>query len=540
MDPRFNQPLPPLATRAQMERIGEPWALSRTFTIIITLVFAVLLGSWTASGQISNVILVAVWFGATMIIIFVQDYWWSPALVITAFSFGTTALGFPMSGMEIGVIILLITFPIKMAMKTLRKAEPEMGAGIFYWLLFTYVAAHAVIIFIYNEIEGTPVLKNIVKAYYTALVPLAFFGLLVRYCHPRTVRPTVLILFFVNVFTVGVSLLTVIFGIDVESFTDLRITLGWLTQAGAEAILRYAASLLFIGCLAFWPAIRHRLGKLSLVFGLVLSAVAVLVSGGRLALALCIAAGIFFAFIRRKAWVSVPFILFAVLTSLVITTKPDLLYDLPLTVQRGLAPLNFSTQKTEIQAGLAGSDEWHQDLRNRSIDYWTEDGVSFYLGHGYKSWDSTIDMSGDVDEADRERIAELAIEMGLTENMFSSITNIFGLVGLILYAGFLGTLAWKLFKGARRTPYGSDARALCEFSLINLIGALVFSPFMGTVPNLNLVYWGLGLLAVRPYLVSKIPGKDSKSAPAPAQLETPAFARPAFAEQRARFQRRSV
>jgi hypothetical protein len=75
----------PLTTRARIERISEPWALNRSFAIAGTLVLAMILGSWVASGEFENLILVGVWFAAVMIIVFVQDYWWSPPLISLAF-----------------------------------------------------------------------------------------------------------------------------------------------------------------------------------------------------------------------------------------------------------------------------------------------------------------------------------------------------------------------------------------------------------------------------------------------------------------------
>jgi hypothetical protein len=108
--------------------------------------------------------------------------------------------------------------------------------------------------------------------------------------------------------------------------------------------------------------------------------------------------------------------------------------------------------------------------------------------------------------------------------MFSAITNIFGAVGLFLYGGFLIQLAMRLWKGAKISPDGSTAKALCEFSFVNLVTALGFCAFEGGTPHINLIYWMLGVLAARPYLA--VAGKE----PAAVLVETPSFARPATAE----------
>jgi len=497
---------------ARIERISEPWALNRSFAIAITMALAMILGSWAASGEIEYIVLLAVWFAAVMIIVFVRDYWWSPALIITAFSLSTSAMGIPLSGMELAVIIISLVFPVKIAMKTLRKAEPEMHPGVFYWALIAFVAVHAVVIIFYNKIEGTPILKNIAKAYYTALAPLVLYGLLIRYCHTRTVRPTIIALFITTFFVVCACICTALLGLGLDPLTSLHITVGWLDARGAPAILRISGPYLFIASLAFWPTSRGGFGRFVFILGILLGAFGTLVSGGRLCVALCIAAGLFFAFVRGKFWVAIPFIVVTVITSALITAQPDLLYKFPETVQRAVAPLNLSQEQTEVQQGLGVSDDWHHDLRVRSLDYWGEDTNSFWLGHGYKSWDPSINLNDPDGPIDQDHVEQLAIEMGLTENMFSSVTNIFGATGLLLYACFLGHVGWLLFKGCRRAPVGSDARALCEFSLINLLGAVTFAPFMGGVPALNLIFWQLGILAARPYLASPAPAKSPEPA----------------------------
>jgi hypothetical protein len=230
-----------------------------------------------------------------------------------------------------------------------------------------------------------------------------------------------------------------------------------------------------------------------------------------------------FAVVRRRVWVAIPVVMVAGVISAIITTAPNILFSFPPLIQRSLAPLNFSDTQTEIQQGLVGSNDAHRELRDRSLAYWNEDTGSFWIGHGYKSWDPTLPKDADLNGVDFEHLEDLAIQMGLTENMFSSITNIFGLAGLLLYGCFLIRLAWLLYKACRICPPRSYARALCEFSLINLVAALVSCPFQGAVPGINLIYWQLGILAARPYLASNLPAKAAE------RPELPAFARPAFA-----------
>jgi len=513
----------PLTAHARLERMSEPWALSRIFAIAITMIVAGVFGTWTASSQYEYIAIFAVWVTAGAVIVFVQDYWWAPILIITALAFSTNVAGLPLTGIEMGMMILCLALPTKMAMKTLRKAEPVMMPSVFYWLLLGYVLIHAAVIIAYNHTMGIQ-LKNIVKAYYTALTPLIFYGLVIRYCHLRTVRTTILILFFVTAWSVAFSIIVMATGITID-FSDLHLAIGWLDSSLANVILRSSSPYLFIFCLAYWPAARDNFGRFFLAIGIFIGFIGTLASGGRLTLATCFVASIFFAVVRGKLWLALPAVALTLLVSTAITMKPDILFNMPESIQRSLAPLNFSDQQTEIQEGLVGSDDWHKNLRDRSLTYWLSDPNSFYFGHGYKSWDTSIVTTEDLSLVDSDRLADLAIEMGLTENMFSSITNIFGLVGLILYACFLIHLGYLLYKGYRLAPAGTMARALCEFSLVNLSTSLAFCALMGSVPGLSLIYWSLGILAARPYLAKQ---KALPAAAAVAQ-ERPAFARPAYA-----------
>jgi hypothetical protein len=295
-------------------------------------------------------------------------------------------------------------------------------------------------------------------------------------------------------------------------------------------ILRMNAPYLVAASLAYWTVVRPGPGRIVLAAGVVIGVLGAVVSGGRLTMLLCLAAGLFFAAIRGKLWIALPLSLLTIILSLVLSTSSELMYSLPETAQRALTPLNFSDQGAQMKEDISGSDEWHKTLRDRSIGYWMADTNSFWLGHGYKAWDYTMPTENVGSSAEFEHLVELAVEMGATENMFSSITNIFGLVGLILYGCFLLQMAIVLFKGTRVCPIGSDARALCEFSLVSLLGALVLCFWAGSVPNLNLMFWQLGVLAARPYLVGKLAPAAIEVAPVP---EIPAFARPAFAQQTA-------
>ena len=500
LTPEQQQAEDSLVMRRQLERISEPWYLNKVVSVAGAFIMAMILGSLAATGDIETIILIAVWVIAVLIIIFVRDYWWSPALIITALSLSTYVVGFKLTGLEVGMVILALTFPVKLAMKTLWPAKPKMDPGPIYWALIGYVALHAIVIFFYSKIDGAAQIKNIVKAYYGALAPLVLYGMLIRYCDPKTVFRTGVILFGIWILTSISAIFVILRGIEINELTALKINVGFVDVDSATGFLRITGPYIFISAIAFWPAARNR-QRLLLLFAGILGIVGTMLSTGRVAFFSCVIGGFFFAVVRKRLWLALPVIVLAALAAGICTLDPEFLYSLPDGIQRTLTPFNFSEQRTVVQETAHESDRWHQELRADSIPYWTQDTTSFYFGHGFKSWDDSVFTStAGTLNVDFDALKQFAMEMGRTENMFSSVTNIFGLVGLVLYGGFLGQLAWLSWKGRRLSPERSVERAVCEFSFVILVTSIVLAWTVGGVPDIIMIYWALGVLAARPYL----------------------------------------
>jgi hypothetical protein len=511
--------------RRQLERISEPWFMNKVVAVVGAFVMAIVLASLVASGQFDVLILVAVWVIALLVIVFVRDYWWTPAIVITALSLRTDAAGFMLTGLEVGMVIIGLTFPVKLAMKTLWPAKPKMDPGLFYWLLIAFVIIHAVVIFFYSKVDNDPGIKNIVKAYYGAIAPLILFGMLMRYCNSKTVFRTVVIVFGISIVTTIISIIVFVLGIQANELTGLRISVGFTDALTAPGFLRGTGPSLFVTAIAFWPAARSNLYRALLAFAGVLGIVATLYGGGRTYLLSCIMAGLFFAVVRRRFWLALPVTLAVALAVGICTLKPEILYALPDTFQRTLTPLNFSGEKTDVQSDTAISDQWHEELRSDSLAYWNYDTTSFFLGHGFKGWDESL-SDPSVDDFQARKL--VAVQMGLTENMFSAITDVFGLAGLVLYMGFLIQLGGRLWKGRRLSPDGSVERAMCEFSFVSVVNSVVLAPLLGGVPGIGVVYWALGILAARPFLGVPDPAKPVAALSFDRSREIPSASRARF------------
>jgi hypothetical protein len=513
--PNMNRPLSgPAATphndwRQKLERLTEPGSMNHWVTVLAGLAVAALYGWLLGNGKIEALILISVWLGVSFVIIFVRDFWWAPLLLVTALTFQTRALGFSMTGLEVGIVILGLTVPIKLALRTLTRAKPEMNPGVAFWLLFAYVAAHAIVIYFYSQIDGAPQIKNIVKAYYRVLSPLIVYALLIRYCHTRTVKPVMLILSGIYFFVVAVAIPVIFLGIDLPELSKLRIQVDWANAASAIGSQRANGPLLLTCAVALYPAVRSNFHRLFLVLSMAVAFTGTLFGAGRTSAGMCIAALIFFCLLRRRFLLLLGAFLAVGVASLTISGNPDVLHYLPPSIHRSLVILNFSEQRTSIQTAAEGSDRWHEELRIESIPYWFQDPISFLFGHGYKSWDDSFTTRADYG-ADYELAKKTAIQMGLTENAFNSITNIFGLAGLVLYVLFLVGLARTLWRGRQVSPPRSYARGICEFSLVSLFITVLFSMHGGGMLGVNVLFFQLGILAARPYLAAPQDGGVSQ------------------------------
>jgi hypothetical protein len=480
---------------------GVGFPLAPIIVIACCAVAAIYLGTLIGGSEMDELLMIGIALGMLSVLGFVGDYWWAPLLLISALTFRTNFLGFMMTGVDIGIVVLAVLLPLKIAIRRLRLAQPAIPLGRVFWALTAYLIVHAVVIILYSKFDGVP-LKNIIKAYYAVISPLVFYVLLIRYCRPSTVKPVAKWMFGMYAFVVAVSIPVILTGVRIPLIGSRHFMFDWTAADDAALAVRGYSPLLLAAAVAFWPASRSFLMKCLLLLGSVIAVLAALISAGRVTTIMCLAELVMFCFLRRKPWLMMPAVAVLAILSFAISANPNALYALPDSAHRALTPFNFSEHRTDIQNGAEVSNRWHEELRSESIPYWTSDLNSFFFGHGFKAWDESLDIpefTRYYDDAKR-----LAIQMGRTENAFNSITNVFGLVGLLLY-GWLGFhLIVELRRARKVVPPSSFARALCDFSLVSVITFILFAPIAGGPPGINIIYWLLGILAARPMLAAAV------------------------------------
>jgi hypothetical protein len=483
--------------------IETPGGLAPVVGLIVGLGVAVLYGLLIGGTELQTVVFLSAGFVFVFMLVAAGDYWWALLVILAALGISTGQFGFNLTGFEIGFVAVIVAYLIRSALRAMREVRPAVGLGVPFWALFLYLVVHTALVVTYHRYQGTPGLKNIVRGYYSALAPLAFFYLLAHFCHPRTVKPVVAFFVGAITFTTSVALPVFLFEAAPGFLREAPFSFAWLDSEGSGATLR-GGPILATFAVALWPFAHGLVRKAALAALLGLSLLAATASSGRLAFAGVLLAVLLFLVLNRK-WMALGGAGAVLgLVMLVVTTSPGVLDPLPKSMQRAVAPLNVA-ERSNAENNL--SDKWHHELRTDSFKYWTESFATFYFGHGYGAWDESL--NGDAQwNRDFEYAKKMAVQMGKTENAFSAITNIFGLIGLLLYLWFLWNVGKQLFKARKLAPVGSFARAMCEVSLVYLEMFLLLSLLQGGVPGWEVFYFQLGLLAARPLLAAKEEEKE--------------------------------
>lgn len=478
------------------ETVETPGRFSAIVGGLAGLMIAVVYGLMIGGTELSTVAAISAALVFIFLLVVAGEFWWALLVLATASGLRTSEFGFRMTGFEIGFVAVVAATLIRMALRSMKKYRPPVGLGLPFWALALYLVLHAALVVTHEKFTDPLALKNIVRGYYSVVAPLAFFSLLGFYCHPRTVKPVILALLGVMIATTVFAIPIWLFGLNLTLPEEIPVGFAWLDSNESGGVLR-AAPILAVFAIALFPTARS-LPRSWMIGGVfVLALLAATLSSGRLALASVMLVSVLFLGLNRKWGACALGALGVGMLVIVATNYPEWIDKLPKTAQRAISPMNLAHSHLKDETSL--SDRWHEELRKESFDYWTETWVTFLFGHGYGRWDSSL--SGDeMWHRDFDYAKKLAIQMGKTENVFSSITNIFGLTGLLLYAWFTFYLGKSLLHARSLAPPRSFEKAMCEVSIVYIAMFLILSPFAGGAPGWDLFYWQIGLLAARPLL----------------------------------------
>lgn len=495
------------------ETVETPGRLSAIVGGVGGLILSVLYGLLIGGTDLQTVAILSLLLVFTFLLVVAGEFWWALLVIATACGVNTSEFGFKMSGFELGFVVVVVSYLIRVTLRAMTKFRPATGLGVPFWALFLYLIIHSALMITYHRYEDPSSIKNIMRGCYSVLAPLGFFLLLGHYCNPRTVKPVTLAFLIVTSLITIVAIPIWLFGIDLDRRMELPFSLMWLSPLGAAGMLKSGAVLANFG-IAFLLTARTT-PRRWLMLGLIgLAFVGSAASGGRLAFASVFLVVALYLALKRQWNACAACAAGLVLLILISTKSPEFVSSLPITAQRALSPLNLGD--SDIKRRDETSNQWHRELREDSFDYWTESWVTFLFGHGYGGWDYSL--SGDENwNRDFEYAKKIAVQMGHTENAFSSITNIFGLTGLLLYGWFGCTVFRETWRARKLAQRRSFEEAMCDVSLVYMTSFTLLLPFAGGAPGSELLYWQLGLLAARP-LLGKAENKELIGAPKPRPL----------------------
>jgi len=460
------------------------------------LIIAIFAGTWVAEGSwfsLGSVLIICL---GTMLVLGLRDKWWAVIPWMSALSFSTYAPGFQITGVDIAAMLSVGIIILRYATHNAPPVTPSLRINWGFYCLLVYVFLHSIIIIIINRYEGETQLKNIVKAYYQAGVPLFVLFLLFTQAASKSIRPVVIGLLCIYPITFCISIVVIFLQVDIPILSYPNSYFEWASKDGVGYI-RWSSLIFLPLALCMSACNRSNLFRVVYYGFALIALLGALVGGGRVALACCLFIICLWVLLQKNFFLIGIGGAALVISLVTINVDPTLLNALPKTIQRALTPFVISQFQTNEQQATALSDQWHTELRSESWAYWRETTPSTLAGHGFQGWNDAIDIKTFTGGVFYEEAKKMAIQMGRTERTFNSILVIFGAFGILLYYGLILFLLMRTTRLRALTQKHSFQRCMCEFSMISLLVVLVTSFHAGSIPGYNMVFWLFGILSCR-------------------------------------------
>lgn len=376
---------------------------------------------WQMDIIIAGLIVVAAWAFVA------RDRWWVPFPAALSLG-GTFYLGFKIPVHEMALLICL--FPLALALATRwqgampgrRNPPPSV-----FFLAF-YILLHWVGSLLYNQMNGLGGAGNVTRSYMDAFWPMILFGTYYFFGNSKYIRTALFLMYCALVFRVVFSLGTYYFPGFVYIPGINYVPSAASVDGGGIADLRGSAPSLAIVSLCYFCLKKSFLLRAINLLVIVLCFGLVFMGGGRLgALGLYILP-FYWAFLTRKYLLIITLCVGFGSGLFLLNSNPDMINNMPQTVQRTLAGFIIKKNVVYIQDTLVGSDEWHDQLQKAGYKRWTESIGSFFFGNGIRPFSKEAFTSGDFNE-----MLKVAIQTSRFESALWSILATLGIVGLLLY-----------------------------------------------------------------------------------------------------------
>ncbi|MCO5061018.1 MAG: hypothetical protein M9963_03295 [Kiritimatiellae bacterium] len=478
MDPRSNQSPPPVdVARLNLLLIGFGLLGLALYVVVKTM-----------QGGTNSLIAAVVMIGGIIWIVAGRRAWWMPVPIATSIG-GLVWVGFRIYSYELAMLMAAAAlFP---ALAINRRAS-EQHRGHLVWVAYAlpiYLALHLFASLVMNYYDRGEGYGNIVRTYtgsiWAILIVLAFF----HYGESRLIRRAVILVYFGLLFRVLLGLYSYYF----PGFIFFRgFDVFFLLSEYGPAELRESALRLLIVTLGLSAAAKNRGAT---VFHLIIAILAtwlLLMGSGRATVVMMGAIVILWLVIQRRF----ALLLFALMgmASVIafINLNPGVLYLLPDGPQRALSILVFG-DILDIQARLAGSNLWHQELFKLGFQRWTHSILTFFVGNRIFPFDPT--MGGY--RTDFYHSLHVAASIARYERALWTVVATTGLVGAFLYVSTFIALLRNPIRALFRNRIKDFTHFIYFLATAHTFLYVLFSPVSGYFPGVELMWAGLAFALYR-------------------------------------------
>lgn len=436
----------------------------------------------TMQGGLNTLIAAVVLIGGVVWMVAGRRVWWLPVPIATSIG-GLIWVGFRIYSHEIALVASAVALlpAIAINRRTLQQYRPPLPW--FVYALIGYLICHLVASFALNRLAGGSGYGNILRTYMTALWALIFVVGVYLYGDSRKLRLAIALVYFGLLFRVLVGLYSYYFPgyIFFRGFDVFFL----LSEHGALE-LRDAPMRLLILSLALSMATRSVGLRILHWMVATLSTWLLLMGSGRVTVGMLMIIPCLWLLVQRR-WGLLLLIAggFAAVI-MFLNANPRVLYALPEGPQRALTILIFG-DVLDIQARLAGSNLWHQELFRLGRERWLASPLHFFFGNRVHPFDATMRSYA----VDFYHAIQIAASVARYERALWTVLATTGFVGGLLYLATFRRLMWPPLRSLLRNKIADFPHAIYFVAFAQMFLYLVFSPFSGGFPGVELMWAGI-------------------------------------------------
>jgi hypothetical protein len=437
------------------------------------------------------------------------QYTWQIALFACSIGCTCAPLGFKISSIELSAVLVVALLSIAWWRKDLimhYQLRRQPVTIIFFcalFLLLIYAVCHFYVYWRYPFLPAEYSVRNSLKQMFQSYVPMVV--VLVVMLKPGMLRlgrhitkTLVFITLFSLILDIGVKCYSVfIQGPGVFGDKDnARLFIAGINLMENIYILRLLGPFaVLLGM--FLLAERNKnanCGVYKVVLGLMvlLGLVGSLLSGGRLAVILCILFAVVALLIKKRILALLCMGMFCggVIAVINLFSNQIFVNNMPERIKRTLYLVSFDRNANALQhakGSIQSSSEWRKELFIRSIKEWQSNRTVIWFGRDVYAFNDD-DLLGMSIKGVYEGGMDSSLRRGATHNLISDLLLIYGLIGAILYYLVLVSMVFFLLFILRKIPKEWSERNIVLITLISLIYWIAYAQIGGTWFSDNLAW----------------------------------------------------